>query len=200
MALSLKKGEKISLSKTAAANGSAGLKKLRVGLGWDVRATDGAEFDLDASAFLLKGDGKVRGDHDMVFYGQPESLEGAVKHTGDNKTGAGDGDDESVIIDLEKMPADVLRVAITATIHLAAKRAQSFGQVSNAYVRVLDEATGTELTRYDLSEDYSTETALIFGAVYLHNGEWKFEANGQGFAGGLKPLAMSYGVDVGDEE
>lgn len=197
MGVSLQKGGKVSLTKEA---GPAGLTKIKVGLGWDARATDGEKFDLDAAAFLLAATGKVRSDADFIFYGQKEAADGSVKHGGDNTTGQGDGDDETILIDLTKVGADVGKIAITCTIHKAASRRQNFGMVSNAYIRVVNEDTNTELARYDLSEDYSTETALIFGAVYKHNGEWKFEANGQGYAGGLKPLAEGFGVSIDGDE
>lgn len=192
MAISLSKGGNISLSKEA-----PGLDKIMVGLGWDVRATDGKDFDLDASAFLLKADGKVRSDADFCFYGQKNIADGAVNHQGDNLTGEGDGDDEQIQVILSKLPADVDKAAIVVTIHEAESRGQSFGQVSNAFVRLVDEATGKEVVRYDLSEDASTETAIILGEVYRHGGDWKFRAVGQGFTGGLGPLARNYGVNVG---
>jgi tellurium resistance protein TerD len=167
-----------------------------VGLGWDTRATDGAAFDLDAVAFVLKADGKVRADGDFIFFNNKQNAEGSVAHGGDNRTGEGEGDDESVMIDFSKMPADIEKVAICVTIYDADTRRQNFGQVSRAYVRVLNEANQQEIARYDLSEDGSTETAMIFGEIYRHSGEWKFKAIGQGFKGGLAPLAASYGVNV----
>lgn len=198
MAISLKKGEKVSLSKKV---GAAGLKKIRVGLGWDVRKTDGEAFDLDASAFLLGAGGKViDAEKGMVFYGFPATDDGTVKHTGDNKTGQGEGDDECILIDVAGLAANIEKIAFGVTIFQAAKRRQTFGQVNQAYIRVLNEEDGTELTRFDLSEDFSTETAITLGVLYKHNGEWKFEANGQGYAGGLKPLAESYGMEVADDE
>jgi tellurium resistance protein TerD len=193
MAISLQKGGNVNLSKEA---GAAGLAKVTVGLGWDVRSTDGAAFDLDASVFLLKGDGKVRSDADFVFYNQPKSAEGSVVHKGDNRTGAGEGDDEAVDVDLAATPAAVEKIAFTVTIHDADARRQNFGMVNKAYIRVVNQADGKELARYDLSEDGSTEAALIFGELYRNNGEWKFKAVGQGFKGGLGPLAASYGVSV----
>lgn len=193
MPVSLKKGEKVSLTKTA---GAAGLTKIRVGLGWDRRQTVGDQFDLDASAFMLKADGKVRNERDFVFYGDgyTKSPEGAVEYGGDNRTGQGDGDDEFILVDLPKVPDEIKKIAITVTIDEWEARRQSFGQVTNAYIRVVNEADNTELARYDLSEDFSTETALVFGEVYNHNGEWKFSAVGQGFPGGLGDLCASYGV------
>ncbi len=191
MAVSLSKGGNVSLSKEA-----PGLKEILVGLGWDARSTDGQEFDLDASAFLLKEDGKVRADGDFIFYNNLVSSDGAVEHTGDNKTGEGDGDDEAVKIYLDKMAADVKKVAFSVTIHDAEARNQNFGMVSNAYIRVVNLADNKELARFDLSEDSSTETAMIFGEVYNHNNEWKFKAIGQGFAGGLGPMAKNFGVNV----
>jgi tellurium resistance protein TerD len=192
MPVSLSKGGNVSLSKEA-----PGLAAILVGLGWDARATDGAAFDLDASVFLLNETGKVRSDADFVFYNNKIGGNGSIEHTGDNRTGAGDGDDESVKIDLTKVPVDVTKVAFSVTIHEADTRRQNFGMVSKAYIRVVNQAGGTEIARYDLSEDSSTETAMIFGELYRHNSEWKFKAIGQGFAGGLGPLAVNYGVNIG---
>lgn len=191
MALSLSKGGNISLSKEA-----PNLTRILVGLGWDPRASDGQQFDLDASAFLLTASGKVRGDHDFIFYNQLRSAEGSVEHTGDNRTGEGDGDDESIKIDLSRVPTDITRIAVSVTIDEADARRQNFGQVGGAFIRIVDEATGREITRYDLGEDFSVETAVIFGEVYRHNAEWKFRAVGQGYAGGLGPMARNYGVNV----
>ena len=192
MPVSLSKGGNVSLTKEA-----PGLSAIDVGLGWDARATDGADFDLDASAFLLNDSAKVRTDADMIFYNNTTSAEGSVTHMGDNRTGAGEGDDELLSIDLVKVPGDVQKVAFTVTIHEAEARKQNFGQVNNAYIRVVNKADGKEIARYDLSEDYSVETAMIFGELYRHGDEWKFKAVGQGFAGGLGPLAQNYGVNVG---
>lgn len=189
MALSLQKGGNLSLSKT-----DPSLTKILVGLGWDPRATDGTEFDLDASAFLLSANGKVRGDADFIFYNQLKSADGSVEHTGDNRTGAGDGDDEVIKVDLSRIPADVDKVAFTVTIHDADARRQNFGQVSNSFIRIVNEVTGAEIVRYDLAEDASTETAMIFAELYRSNGEWKFRAVGQGYAGGLKAVANGYGM------
>ena len=191
MALSLQKGGNISLSKQ-----DANLSRILVGLGWDPRSTDGQQFDLDASAFLLTASGKVRGDHDFIFYNQLRSLEGSVEHTGDNRDGQGDGDDEVIMIDLKRVPAEVEKVAVSVTIDQADVRRQNFGQVGGAFIRIVNEENGQELTRYDLGEDFSTETAVIFGEVYRHGGEWKFRAVGQGYTGGLGPLARNYGVNV----
>lgn len=192
MAVSLSKGGNVSLSKEA-----PGLTAIDVGLGWDARVTDGSAFDLDASAFLLNDGGKVRSDSDFIFYNNKTSADGAVVHQGDNQTGAGEGDDEVVSIDLSKVAADIKKVAFSVTIHEAEARSQNFGQVANAFIRVVNKADGKEIARYDLSEDYSTETAMIFGELYRHNDEWKFKAVGQGFAGGLGPLASNYGVNIG---
>jgi len=191
MAVSLTKGGNISLSKT-----DPTLKNLIVGLGWDARPTDGTDFDLDASAFMVKEDGKVRADSDFIFYNQTKSTCGSVEHTGDNRTGAGDGDDESVIVLLDKIPADIQRVVFTVTIHDADVRKQNFGQVSQAYVRVVNKDSNTEVARYDLSEDASIETAMVFGEIYKHGAEWKFKAVGQGYAGGLAALARQYGINI----
>jgi len=192
MSVSLSKGGNVSLEKVA-----PGMTKMIVGLGWDTRATDGADFDLDASVFLLGEDGKVVDDKSFIFYNNLKSVCGSVLHTGDNLTGEGEGDDEAIKIDLSIVPAKVSRIAISVTIHDGEKRNQNFGQVSNAFVRVVDEANNVEALRYDLSEDYSIETAMNFGEIYRHNGEWKFKAIGQGFAGGLKPMAQEFGVSIG---
>lgn len=191
MAISLSKGGNVNLSKEA-----PGLNKIVVGLGWDARATDGAAFDLDASAFLVKLDGKVRSDNDFCFYNNKVVADGAVKHEGDNTTGAGDGDDETLKVELGKIPADLDKVVFSVTIHEAESRRQNFGQVSHAYIRIVNEDGGQEIARYDLSEDASTETAMIFGEIYRVGADWKFKAVGQGFAGGLGPLASSFGVSV----
>jgi tellurium resistance protein TerD len=191
MAISLAKGGNISLSKT-----DPSLDAIMVGLGWDARSTDGKPFDLDASAFLLKADGKVRTEEDFCFYNKLIVANGAVEHQGDNLTGDGDGDDEQVKITLSKLPDDVDKVAIVVTIHDAVARNQSFGQVSNAFIRLVNDKSGAEVTRFDLSEDASTETAMILGEVYRHGAEWKFRAIGQGFAGGLGALAGKYGVNA----
>ena len=192
MSVSLQKGGNVSLEKVA-----PGMTKLILGLGWDDRSTDGAEFDLDASVFMVGEDGKVRIDGDFIFYNNLKSACGAVEHTGDNRTGEGDGDDEQVIVNLPLMPADVKKVVVGVTIHDAESRSQNFGQVSNAFIRIVNSETNAEVARYDLSEDYSTETALIFGELYLHNTDWKFKAIGQGYAGGLKPMAQQHGVNIG---
>ena len=189
MALSLSKGGNLSLTKEA-----PGMTKVLVGLGWDARSTDGQDFDLDASAFLLKADGKVRADSDFIFYNQLKSVDGSVEHTGDNRTGEGDGDDEAIKVDLSKVPADIDKIAFTVTIHEAETRRQSFGQVRNAFIRIVNQDSNVEVARYDLAEDASTETAMIFAELYRHGTEWKFRAVGQGFNGGLKPLAESYGL------
>lgn len=192
MAITLNKGGNVSLSKT-----DPSLKKILIGLGWNARATDGSAFDLDASAFLLAENGKVRGDHDFIFYNQLKSSCGSVEHTGDNRTGAGDGDDESLKIELDKVPAAVQKISICVTIHDADLRKQSFGQVNDAFVRIVNQDSNAELVRFDLSEDYSSETAMIFGEVYRHNGEWKFKAVGQGYAGGLAAMCGQFGINVG---
>ena len=191
MAISLQKGGNVSLSKEA-----PGLTKMLIGLGWDVRATDGADFDLDGSAFLLNASGKVRSDADFIFYNQPKSDNGAVAHQGDNRTGAGEGDDEVIEVNLSAVPADVDKIAITVTIHDADVRKQNFGQVSSAFIRCVNADSNVEIARFDLSEDASVETAMIFGEIYRHNGEWKFKAIGQGFKGGLGALAQHFGVNI----
>ena len=191
MAISLTKGGNVNLSKEA-----PNLTNIAVGLGWNPRATDGQAFDLDAIAFLVNESGKVRADTDFIFFNNLKSSDGAVEHTGDNRTGEGDGDDEVIKVDLSKVPADVSKVVFCAVIYDGQARNQNFGQVANAYIRIVNTQGGAEVARYDLSEDSSTETAMIFGELYKNNGEWKFRAVGQGFAGGLGPLAASYGVAV----
>lgn len=191
MAISLTKGGNVNLSKEAPT-----LTQMEIGLGWNPRATDGQAFDLDAIAFLVNDAGKVRNDQDFIFFNNLKSAEGSVEHTGDNRTGEGDGDDEVIKVDLTKIPADVTKVAFCAVIYEGQNRNQNFGQVSNAYIRIVNSQGGSEVARYDLSEDSSTETAMIFGELYKNNNEWKFRAVGQGFGGGLGPLASSYGVAV----
>ena len=191
MAISLSKGGNLSLSKT-----DPSLNQVLIGLGWDARATDGADFDLDASAFLLAANDKVRGETDFIFYNQTRSPEGSVEHTGDNRTGAGDGDDEAVKINLAKVPADVQKISITVTIHDAQNRGQNFGQVQNAFIRVVNDQTNVEIVRFDLNEDYSTETAMIFGELYRHINEWKFRAVGQGYNGGLSAMCQQFGISI----
>ena len=191
MAISLQKGGNVNLSKEA-----PGMKKMLVGLGWSLRATDGDAFDLDGSAFLLGAGDKVRSDADFVFYNQNKSSDGSVVHSGDNRTGEGEGDDETIIVELDKVPADVEKIAVCVTIHDAEARRQNFGMVSRAYVRCVDAITNAEVARYDLSEDASVEAAMVFGEIYRHNGEWKFKAMGQGFQGGLGPMAKNFGVNA----
>ncbi|MDN3016793.1 TerD family protein [Paenibacillus sp. BSR1-1] len=193
MAISLSKGQKVDLTKT-----NPGLTNVVVGLGWDTNKYDGGnDFDLDSSVFLLGENGKVTNETDFVFYNNPQGANGAVVHTGDNRTGAGDGDDEQITINLTAIPANVQRIAFTITIHDAASRNQNFGQVSNSYARIFNEATGEELIRYDLGEDFSIETAIVVGELYRHNGEWKFSAIGSGYQGGLAALATDFGLQVG---
>ncbi len=191
MAVSLSKGGNVSLSKEA-----PGLTAITIGLGWDPRATDGQAFDLDGTVFLLNASGKVRSDSDFIFYNNKTSSDGSVTHAGDNTTGQGDGDDETVDVNLAGVPADVDKIAVCVTIHEAETRGQNFGQVSKAYIRIMNKAGGAEIARYDLSEDASTDTAMIFGEVYRNGADWKFRAVGQGYAGGLAPLARNFGVNV----
>lgn len=191
MAVSLSKGGNVSLSKEA-----PGLKSILVGLGWDARTTDGADFDLDASCFMVVESGKVRSDMDFIFYNNLKSADGAVEHTGDNRTGVGDGDDEVLFVTLDKVPADVQKLAFTVTIHEADTRRQNFGMVNSAYIRIANKDSNAEIARFDLSEEASTNTAMIFGEVYRNGAEWKFRAVGQGFDGGLGPLARNFGVNV----
>lgn len=192
MAVSLSKGGNVSLSKEA-----PGLSEIIVGLGWDARVTDGAEFDLDASVFVTGESGKVLSDASFIFYNNKLSADGSIEHMGDNRSGQGEGDDEQVNVKLTGLAPEVKKLVFAVTIHDAEARKQSFGQVSNAYIRVVNKADGKEIARYDLSEDASSETAMIFGELYRHNDEFKFKAIGQGFAGGLKPLAEAHGVNIG---
>ena len=192
MPINLSKGQKVDLTK-----GNPGLKKIMVGLGWDVNEFySGADFDLDAAAFMTCDNGKCPTEKEFVFYGNLEHPSGALKHMGDNLTGAGEGDDEQIEVDLSKIPANVSKIAFTVTIYDAEVRRQNFGQVSNAFIRIVDEVTGQELIRYDLGEDFSIETALVVGELYKNNNEWKFNAIGSGFQGGLAALCGHYGIEV----
>lgn len=192
MPINLSKGQKVDLTK-----GNASLKHIMVGLGWDVNAFDsGSDFDLDASAFMCGANGKCPTEKEFVFYGNLEHPSGAVKHQGDNLTGEGDGDDEQIFVDLKAIPESVDKIAFTVTIYEAQERRQNFGQVSNAYIRIVDEDTNQELIRYDLGEDFSIETAIVVGELYRHNGGWKFNAIGSGFQGGLAALCGHYGIQV----
>ncbi|MDT0447228.1 MULTISPECIES: TerD family protein [unclassified Streptomyces] len=191
MGVSLSKGGNVSLTKEA-----PGLTAVLVGLGWDVRTTTGADYDLDASALLCTGAGKVVSDQHFVFYNNLTSPDGSVEHTGDNLTGEGEGDDEVIKVNLAAVPAEIQTIVFPVSIHDAANRGQSFGQVSNAFIRVVNQDGGAELARYDLSEDAATETAMIFGELYRHGGDWKFRAVGQGYASGLAGIATDYGVNV----
>ncbi len=192
MAVSLKKGQKVDLTKT-----NPGLKEILIGLGWDVNKYDGGkEFDLDSSVFMLNATGKVNSDDDFVFYGNLKHVSGAVEHLGDNLTGAGEGDDEQIKIDLSKVPDNIEKIDFTVTIYEAEERHQNFGQVENAFIRVVNVANNEELIRYDLGEDFSIETAVVIGELYRNKGEWKFNAIGSGFSGGLASLGKNYGVNV----
>jgi tellurium resistance protein TerD len=193
MAVSLSKGQKVDLTKT-----NLGLTHVVIGIGWDINKYDGGnDFDLDSSVFLLGESGKVSNETDFVFYNNPQGANGAVVHTGDNRSGAGDDDDEQVKINLTGVPANIQRIAFTITIHDAERRNQNFGQVSNSYVRIFNETSGEELIRYDLGEDFSIETAIVVGEMYRHNGEWKFNAIGSGYQGGLAALATEFGLRIG---
>ncbi len=194
MGVSLSKGGNVSLTKQA---GAAGLTAVTVGLGWDIRTTTGTDFDLDASALGVRTDGKVASDQHFVFYGNLVSPDGTIEHTGDNRTGEGEGDDEQIKVNLASVPAEVDKVAFAVSIYDADARSQSFGQVRNAFIRVVNQADSSELARYDLSEDASTETAMIFGELYRSGAEWKFRAVGQGYASGLAGIAKDFGVNVG---
>lgn len=192
MPINLSKGQKVDLTK-----GNASLKHIMVGLGWDVNAFDsGSDFDLDASAFMCGANGKCPTEKEFIFYGNLEHTSGAVKHMGDNLTGEGEGDDEQIQVDLKEIPENVEKIAFTVTIYEAQERRQNFGQVSNAYIRIVDEDTNQELIHYDLGEDFSIETAIVVGELYRHNGEWKFNAIGSGFQGGLAALCGHYGIQV----
>ncbi|MER8014433.1 TerD family protein [Streptomyces griseoluteus] len=191
MGVSLSKGGNVSLTKEA-----PGLTAVIVGLGWDVRTTTGNDFDLDASALLLNNAGKVGSDQNFVFFNNLKSPDGSVEHTGDNLTGEGEGDDEQIKVDLAAVPADVDKIVFPVSIYEAENRQQSFGQVRNAFIRVVNQAGGQELARYDLSEDASTETAMVFGELYRNGAEWKFRAIGQGYASGLRGIAQDFGVNV----
>lgn len=192
MPISLEKGQKITLSKEC-----DGLRKVIVGLGWDVNNYDtGSDFDLDASCFCLSDNGKVTSETDFVFYGNTSNSSGSVIHRGDNRTGDGAGDDEQIEIDLTKVPANTTRVAFVVTIYKADERRQNFGQISNAYIRIVDESTNNEICRYDLGEDFSIENAVVFGELYKNNNEWKFNAIGSGYQGGLEALCSTYGVNL----
>lgn len=189
--MNLDKGEKLNLDKVAPS-----LRKALIGLGWDARTTDGADFDLDVSAFLLTKNFKVRKDNDFIFYGNMQSDNGAVQHTGDNKTGSGDGDDEAILVELDKVPDDIERIIFTVTIYKANERKQSFGQVRNAYARLLNEEDGVEIARFDLTEEYSRETAMQMVELYRRDGTWRFGAIGQGYSGGLAAMAREFGIDA----
>lgn len=192
MSINLSKGQRIDLTKT-----NPGLKRAIIGLGWDTNRYDGgADFDLDASAFLADENGKVVNDIDFIFYNNLKHPSGGVEHTGDNRTGVGDGDDEQIVIDFQKLPSHVYKIGIAVTIHDADARSQNFGQVSNAFVRVVNEENNTEILRFDLGEDFSVETAVVICELYKHNGDWKFNAIGSGFSGGLAALCRNYGLEV----
>ena len=192
MPINLSKGQKVDLTK-----GNPGLKKIMVGLGWDVNAFDtGADFDLDAAVFMLGTNGKCPTDKEFIFYSNLKHPSESVIHQGDNLTGEGDGDDEQIMVDLTKVPANIERIAFTVTIYDSDVRHQNFGQVSNAYIRLVDESTGVELIHYDLGEDFSIVTAVVVGELYKNNGEWKFNAIGSGFQGGLAALCGHYGIEV----
>jgi tellurium resistance protein TerD len=194
VSVSLSKGGNVSLTKQA---GAAGLTAVTVGLGWDPRTTTGADFDLDASALMLNASGKILSDSHFIFFNNLQSPDGSVEHSGDNLTGGGDGDDEQIHVKLAEVPAEVDKIVFPVSIYEAEQRQQNFGQVRNAFIRVVNQADNTELTRYDLTEDASTETAMVFGELYRNVGEWKFRAVGQGYASGLRGIAQDYGVNVG---
>ncbi|MDR1478263.1 MAG: TerD family protein [Planctomycetaceae bacterium] len=191
MAISLTKGQNVSLSEAA-----PGLNKIKIGLGWDVRATQGSAFDLDASAFLLNESGRVRSAADFIFYNQSKSTCGSVAYMGDNRTGEGEGDDEEILVTLNSVPADVQKIVFTVTIHEGEKNGQNFGQVSRAFIRIVNLDGNEEIARFDLSEDASTSITMIFGELYRHNGAWKFRAVGQSLSGGLEVVAKQYGVPL----
>ena len=192
MPINLSKGQKVDLTK-----GNPGLDSILAGLGWDTNRYDGGhDFDLDVSVFMTNEQGKVGTDTNFVFYNNPKDAAGSVIYSGDNRTGEGDGDDEAITIEFDKVPDYIQKIAVTVTIYDAPARGQNFGQVQNAFVRLVDKQTGSELLRFDLGEDYSTETAIVFAEIYRHNGEWKFSAVGSGFNGGLEALCRQYGLNV----
>ena len=191
MAVNLQKGGNVSLSRT-----DPTLSVLLCGLGWDSRVTTGDDFDLDASVFMVTSSGKVRRDEDFIFYNNTRASDGSVEHLGDNRTGAGDGDDEQVVVHFEQIPQEIVKLIFAVTIHDSENRKQNFGQVQNAFMRVVNKKTDQEIARFDLSEDFSTETSVIFGEVYRNGEEWKFKAVGQGFSGGLAEVAKNYGVNI----
>ena len=192
MPINLSKGQKVDLTK-----GNPGLKKLMVGLGWHVKEFDsGADFDLDAAVFMLGDNGKCPTEKEFIFYGNLAHPSGSVQHLGDNLTGAGDGDDEQIKVELAKVPENITKIAFTVTIYEAEQRRQNFGQVNNAFIRIYNEVTGEEMLRYDLGEDFSIETAAVFGELYKNGGEWKFNAIGNGYQGGLAALCASFGIET----
>ena len=192
MAISLQKGQKVDLTKS-----NPGLTKIVIGLGWDINKYDGGkDFDLDVSVFMLNPEGKVADEKNFIFFNNPKSPDASVTHTGDNKTGAGEGDDEQIKVDLALVSSSVAKISFGITIHEGKERNQNFGQVSNAYVRVLNEASGEELIRYDLGEDFSVETAVVVGELYRNNADWKFNAIGSGYQNGLAGLCKDFGLDV----
>lgn len=192
MAINLQKGQKVDLTK-----GNPGLSKIMVGLGWDTNKYDGGkDFDLDAAAFLLNDTGKVSAPEDFIFYSNLSHKSGAVTHMGDNLTGEGDGDDEQIQIDISKIPSNITKIAFTVTIYDYQTRGQNFGQVSNAFIRIVNDSTNEELIRYDLGEDFSIETAVVVGEIYKNGSEWKFNAIGSGFQGGLSALCANFGIDA----
>jgi tellurium resistance protein TerD len=192
VSVSLSKGGNVSLTKAA-----PGLTAVIVGLGWDPRTTTGADFDLDASALMLDMAGKVLSDSHFIFFNNLKSPDGSVEHMGDNLTGGGDGDDEQIKINLEAVPTDCGKVVFPVSIYEAEQRQQNFGQVRNAFIRIVNQGDGSEIARYDLTEDAATETAMVFGEIYRSFGEWKFRAVGQGYAAGLRGIAQDFGVNVG---
>lgn len=192
MAVNLEKGNKVNLEKVAEECGIASLNKIKVGLGWDPQRYDGSKFDLDSSVFMCGASGKVEKEKNFIFYNN--MVGNGIEHKGDNTTGGGEGDDETILIELDKIDADIQKLVFAVTIHKAEERDQNFGQVENSYIRIMDEETGTELLNYELGEDYCSETALVVGEIYRHKGAWKFNAVGSGFEGGLRALCDSFGV------
>lgn len=192
MGITLKKGEKINLTK-----GNPGLKNIKLGLGWDINNFDsGYDYDLDVSVFMVGESGRVERDEDFIFYNNLKHISGAVEHLGDNRTGEGDGDDEEILVDLNLIPNHIQKIAVAVTIYEAKERRQNFGQVSNSYIRVLNSENEEEILRYDLGEEFSIETAIVACELYKYNGEWKFSAVGSGFEGGLEALCKNYGLNV----
>lgn len=185
----LRKGERVSLTKD-----NPNLDKIHVGLGWDVNQYGTGDYDLDASVFMLGANDKIQDIRHFVFFNNLQSPEGAIKHTGDNRTGDGDGDDESIKVQLSKVPTSVEKIVFVVTIYDAMARRQNFGQIENAFIRIDDESTGGTLLKYDLTEDYSSASSVIVGEIYRHGAEWKFNAKGEGLKDEIEGVCRKYGA------